>query len=363
MKSDKKVRIGVVGTGLIAYSHGTAIKQNGALCEVTALCDIVEGKAEGFRDKMDFDGAQVFTDFRTLMASGLCDMVSICTSNDVHRPALLCAAEHGLAVLCEKPVGLTEAEVTEMGAVADKAGVTNLAGFTYRHIPAILEIKKIIDSGQLGTIRHFSGRMYADRMANPQHPLEWRHLIEKAGSGVLGDLGSHVLDMAHFLLEGPCGKMTTVQSEMAIMVPARRDSQSGRDVAVTCDDVCNVWAHFESGAGVTVETSRHAPFDLQVFVSGDGGTVDYRMSQYDEYRLHLYQSPGDFFKTFKTVPVSVGTPLAPEPTDRMARQYRYFLSAMLAGEPVHPTITESVGIAHLLDVIQASAKTRQVMEV
>lgn len=364
MQSISKPRIGMIGTGLIAVSHGQGAKNCGRECEVTALCDIAPGKAEKYAQTVGFPNARVFNDYRELIDSGLCDMISICTSNDMHKPIFLYAAEKGMAVLCEKPIGLDEAEVTEMADAAEKAGIPNLSGFTYRHIPAIRELKKLIDDGTLGKINHFRGRMYADRMAAADHPLEWRHLREKAGSGVLGDLISHVLDMGMFLLEKPCGHIHTVYADMSILVPQRKDPNTGRMVHVTCDDACNVIGRFDSGCDIVVEASRHFPFDFEVIVSGDKGWARFSLTDYDNLTLFLYDSPLDYFKQKRVVAVKTpGTPLAPEPSDRMARQYRYMTGCLQEGKPVHPTVRETVEIAHLLDVIRESAKVSAVMKV
>lgn len=364
MQAIKKPRIGIIGTGLIAVSHANGVKTCGLDCEITALCDNEPGKAAGFARLLGIPGARLFEDYRELIDSGLCDLVSICTPNDMHRPVFLHAAEKGLAILCEKPIGLNEAEVAEMAEAAEAHGAVNLSGFTYRRIPAVLQMKKLIDDGTLGKINHFRGRMYADRMAAPDHPLEWRHLEERAGSGVLGDLASHALDMGMFLLEESCGHIRRVYGDMSILVPERRDPKTGEMVRVTCDDVCNVIAKFDSGCDVVLETSRHFPFDFEIVVSGEKGMVRYTLNDYSELTLMLYESPADYFKEKRVVPVKTpGTPLAPEPADRMARQYRYLVGRLQAGEAAHPTVRETMEIAHLLDVIKASARAEQPLTV
>ena len=364
MQAIKKPKIGIIGTGLIAVSHAQGAMNCGRDCEITALCDIVPGKVARFAEALKISGAALFENYKELIDSGLCDMVSICTSNDMHKPIFLYAAQKGLAILCEKPIGLNGAEVEEMAAAAEKHGIVNLSGFTYRRIPAVLEMKKLIDNGTLGEIRHFRGRMYADRMAAVDHPLEWRHLEEKAGSGVLGDLASHALDMGMFLLGEQCGHIRKVFGEMSIRVPERKDPATGRMVKVTCDDVCNIIGKFDSGCDVVVETSRHFPFDFEVLISGEKGLVRFSLTDYDNLGLMLYDSPADYFKQQRTVPVKTpGTALAPEPKDRMARQYRYIVGCLTQGEAAHPTIRETTEIAHLMDVIKASAQSEQVMKV
>lgn len=364
MQAMKKPRIGIIGTGLIAVSHAQGIMACGQDCEITALCDNEPGKAGQFAAVLKIPGAKLFEDYKELVDSGLCDMVSICTPNHMHKPIFLYAAQKGMAILCEKPIGLNKAEVEEMAKAAEQYGIVNLSGFTYRRIPAVLEMKKLIDKGMLGQIRHFRGRMYADRMAAVEHPLEWRHLEEKAGSGVLGDLASHALDMGMFLLGEQCGHIRKVFGEMSIRVPERKDPKTGQMVKVTCDDVCNIIGKFDSGCDVVIETSRHFPFDFEVVISGEKGVVRYSLTDYNNLTLMLYDSPADYFKQYRVIPVKTpGTPLAPEPGDRMARQYRYLIGCLAGGEEAHPTVGETREIAHLLDVIKLSAQKEEVMKV
>lgn len=356
MEPLKKPRIGIVGTGLIAMAHVQGIRNSGRGYAITALCDNEPGKAEKFAGLLKIEGAAYFTDYKALVDSGLCDTVSICTSNDMHKPILLYTVEKGLAVLCEKPIGLTQAEVRDMADAADGAGVPNLAAFTYRHIPAINAIKKLVEDGVLGEIRHFRGRMYADRMAAIDHPLEWRHLAQRAGTGTLGDLASHALDMGMYILGDTCGHINHVYGEMSVFVPERKAPKTGEMVKVTCEDACNVLGRYDSGCDLVIETSRHFPFVFEVVVSGSKGMATFSLDDYDQITLMLYQSPADYFRTRRVVPIKApGTPLAPEPTDRMARQYRYYLGCLQLGQAVHPTIGETLEIAHLLDVIKASA--------
>lgn len=363
MQPIDKPRIGIIGTGLIAISHGQGAKNCGLDCEITALCDNVPGKAEQYAKALGFTGARLFEDYRELINSGLCDMVAVTTPNNMHRPILLYAAGRGLAVLCEKPVGLDADEVEEMAAAAEEAGIPNLAGFTYRHIPAVIEMKKLIDDGVLGKINHFRGRMYADRMAAREHPLEWRHLKEKAGTGVLGDLASHVLDMGMFLLGRQCGHIGKITGDMSIIVPQRRNPATGEMVKVTCEDCCNISGRFDSGCDIIVETSRHLPFELEVVIGGDKGMVSFSLTDYDNLTLLLYDSPLDYFRQKRVVAIkNPGTPLAPEPTDRMARQYRYMIGCLKRGEAPHPTIRETVEIARLLDAVAKSAQKSQFVE-
>lgn len=351
------VKIGIIGTGLIARYHAEAIRTCASDCKIFAICDVDEEKMKKYAEDMEISDAAQYTDYRALIDAKNVDMVSICTSNDAHKEIAVYAAEHGMNLLCEKPLGLNADEVRKMSDACEKYGVINMTGFTYRCIPAMAMIKKLIDDGALGRIYHYRGRFYADRMASVSHPLEWRHLEEKAGSGVLGDLASHTLDMALYLLGGQCHRIKDVYADASIFVPFRKDLRTGEMVGVTSDDVCNVIAHFEDGTEVVLENSRYSPFEMEIHISGEKGSVKYNLSDYDEFRLMLYDSPADYFKTFRTVKV-------PEekknnrvvPTDRMARQYAYMAECVRCGREAHPTIGETIYIQELLDAMKMSYK-------
>lgn len=354
------VKIGIIGTGLIARYHAEAIKMCAPECGVFAICDVDEEKMKKYAEDMELLDAAQYTDYRALIDAKKVDMVSICTSNDKHQEIAVYAAERGVNLLCEKPLGLNADEVRKMAEACECHGVMSMTGFTYRHIPAMAMIKKLIDDGALGRIYHYRGRFYADRMAPVSHPIEWRHLEEKAGSGVLGDLASHTLDMALYLLGGQCHKIKDIYADASILVPFRKDLRTGEMVKVTSDDVCNVIAHFEDGTEIVLENSRYSPFEMEIHISGEKGSVKYNLSDYDEFKLMLYSSPADYFKTFKTVKV-------PEerknnrlvPTDRMARQYAYLADCMKQGKAVHPTIGETIYIQELLDAMKVSYKKKE----
>ena len=351
------VKIGIIGTGLIARYHAEAIKECMADCQIWAICDIDEKKMKKYAEDMELGSVRQYTSYKELIDSSGVDMVSVCTSNDTHKEITVYAAEKGMNLLCEKPLGLNSDEVEMMAAACEKNNVVNMTGFTYRRIPAMAMIKKMIDDGSLGRIYHYRGRFYADRMAPVDHPLEWRHLEEKAGSGVLGDLASHTLDMALYLLNHQCTEIKDVFADASIFVPYRKDEVSGVMTKVTSDDVCNIIAHFEDGTEVVLENSRYSPFEMEIHISGEKGSIKYNLSNYDEFQLMLYESPADYFKTFKTVKVP------PEkrnnklmPSDRMARQYAYMTECVEKHKMAQPAIGETIYIQKLLDVMKTSYK-------
>lgn len=356
------VKIGIIGTGLIARYHARAVRDCGCLCKITAVCDTDEVKMKKYAADMKLFDVQMYTDYKKLVDESGVDLISVCTSNNAHKEISVYIAEKGIHLLCEKPLGLNADEVRKMAAACDEAGIINMTGFTYRRIPAMAMIKEIIDSGALGRIYHYKGRFYADRMAAVSHPIEWRHLEEMAGSGVLGDLASHTLDMVLYLLDKQCRRIKDVYADASVFVPYRKDEKSGNMVRVTADDVCNVIAHFEDGTEIVLENSRYSPFEMEIHISGEKGSVKYHLSDYDEFELMLYDSLADYFKTFKKVKVPCGNENDEcVPSDRMARQYRYIVQCVENHQEAHPTIGETIYIQELLDVMKESYKRKQII--
>lgn len=351
------VRVGIIGTGLIAMSHAASILQCGADCKITALCNHTQEKMDRFADMFNLKDVRKYLDYKEMIDAGELDAVSVCTSNDCHREIVIYAAEHGINVLCEKPLGMNADEVREMAEACEKAGIINMTGFTYRRIPAIAKIKKLIDDGALGHIYHYRGRFYADRLAPLDHEIEWRHLEERAGSGVIGDLASHTLDMALYLLSSQCSKVVDLLADGRVIVPYRKDKATGEMKAVTTEETCTVIGHFDSGCEMVLENSRYSPFDVEIHISGEKGDIKYNLAKYDQFELKLSESPADYFKNYKTVtvePEKAGFKILP--TDRMQRQYLYMCDCIEKGTQAHPTIKETIYIQELLDSMKESYK-------
>ena len=128
------------------------------------------------------------------------DLVDIATPGDTHLPICLAAAKAGKAILCEKPLANSLSEARKMLAAVRQGGATHMLCHNYRKVPAVALARELIAGGELGTIRHFRGTYLQDWSMSPELPLLWRFDKRKSGSGALGDLGSHLIDLARFLV-------------------------------------------------------------------------------------------------------------------------------------------------------------------
>lgn len=149
-----------------------------------------------------FGWEESVTDWRDVIARDDVDLVDVCTPGDTHAEIAIAALEAGKHVLCEKPLANSVAEAERMAAaaaVAAERGVRAMVGFTYRRVPAIALARKLVADGRLGELHHVRAQYLQDWLADPETPLSWRLDKTKAGSGALGDIGAHVIDLTQHI--------------------------------------------------------------------------------------------------------------------------------------------------------------------
>src|SRR5206468_1619342 len=204
----------------------------------------------------------------------------------------IAAAEAGKSVFCEKPLARSVAEAEAMAAAARKAGVTNMVCHNYRRAPAVMLAHQLIADGKLGTIRHFRGTYLQESLVNPDAPRTWRLDRTKAGFGALGDLGSHVIDLARFLV----GEITEVTGTMETFVKQRPlPDDPSRTAPVTVDDTASAIVRFANGALGTIEVTRYAAGRKnhnRFEINGSLGSLGFNLERMNELELYLMSDPG-----------------------------------------------------------------------
>jgi predicted dehydrogenase len=209
--------------------------------------------------------------------------------NSLHAEPTIAAAEAGKHVLCEKPLGRTAAESYDVWSRVAATGVKHLCGFNYRFVPAVRLARELLDEGALGEIRHFRGRYLQDWGDDPTLDT-WRFDPDQAGSGALGDLGTHVIDLARFLV----GEIATVSGLVHTFVPGRQ-----------VDDALEVAVEFAGGAVGTIEATRLALGRRNAFqweINGSEGSLYFDMERMNE--LQVFRDDGDRARGFRTVLVT-----------------------------------------------------------
>jgi predicted dehydrogenase len=237
-------------------------------------------------------------DWREVVADPEVELFVNLGPNGMHAEPTIAAARAGKAVVCEKPLGRDAGESHRMWEEAERAGVTHMCSFNYRFVPAIRLAREMIEGGELGEIRHFRCRFLQEWIADPEFPMVWRLDKRQAGSGVLGDLGAHIVDLARFIV----GEIATVAGQAKTFVPERGG------VPVEVDDAFAATLDFASGAVGTLEASRFclgSKADLSFEVNGAKGSLGFDLARLNELRVYFPDSrPGERAQGFRTVSVT-----------------------------------------------------------
>lgn len=369
------LRFGLIGTGFIGRAHAIALKAAGTVfddieapvCEL--LADATPEKARAAAAALGFRRST--GDWRSLVADPQVDVVDICTPNHMHREMALAAIAAGKHVYCEKPLANTAAEAKEIADAAAAAGVRHLIGFNYICNPMVQLAKQMIAAGELGEIFGFNGVYFEDYMADPAVPWSWRCDRKLAGAGALADLGSHLINTAHFLL----GDITRVSGTLQTVNPVRRDPADGRDKPVENEDIAHVIVDFRRGFPGNFSISRVATgykCGLRWSVFGTRGALEFDQERMNELR---YYDGADRRGRhgFRTLLVSTDhpdfKPFCPAPghglgyNDLKVIEVRNVVKAIAQGSTGWPDFYEGWRVQQVMDAIERSHATRQWTEV
>ena len=374
-----EIGVGLVGYKFMGRAHSNAYRQLPRFFDVdpvprmAAICGRDEAGVQEAADSLGWESYE--TDYRRLMERDDVGLVDVVTPGNTHREIVLAALEAGKHVICEKPLANTLAEAGEMLAAAREAGTINTVCFNYRRAPAVQLAKKLIDEGRLGTIRHWRATYLQDFIMDPQFPLIWRLRKELAGSGALGDIGAHIVDLSQFLLGGiseVVGMMETFVKER----PLEEASAGGGLLAsggaetgeVTVDDAAAFLARFESGAMGTFEATRFAAGrrNKNAFeINGSKGSVAFNLERMNELEVFFVDDDADV-QGFRTVNVTEpdhpfagawwppGHILGYEHT--FVHTMKDLMDGIKAGESPAPTFEDAYRVQAVLDAVERSAE-------
>lgn len=363
-----RLRVGFIGAGFMGKAHAQAIKGL-PICfpdldvdvELTAIAASSPDTARAAATRFGFGSVE--TDWRALVAREDIDIVSILTPNHLHYEMALAAAEAGKHILLEKPMAMSVAQCEEMVDAVRAAGTTNMVCFNYRRTPAVLYARALIDEGWLGRPRAFRGRYLQDWLADPDIPINWRLAGPVAGSGTLGDIGSHVVDFAAFLL----GDITAVSAMLRTWVDERPTPEGGRQ-AVDVDDEVLCMLEFSSGAIGSIEATRFAPGRknyLGFEINFENGSLVFDYERMNELKICDFRS-GD--TDFKTVHLGPNHPYGAHfwPIAALGMGYHEvkmievadFMGAVARGEGVRPDFADGLANQKVLAAIESSARER-----
>nr|MBQ4318222.1 Gfo/Idh/MocA family oxidoreductase [Clostridia bacterium] len=297
----KKIRLGLIGCGGImngAHIPGYISNEN---CEVTAICDISDAALKKTGDRLNVPEENRYHDYKDLLASGLIDAVDIATSNDVHVPIAMAALDAGFPVSVEKPIGMNFDESLALMEKSKKTGLPVFVCFSWRYRDFPRYMKYLIDEGEVGDIYHIYVKCIKNSGLWVGRRMEWRFIEERASSGVLCDLGSHMFDMIRFFGED----FENVYCDRDIIVKRRQLIDSDEWGDVSTDDWANVICRLKSGVSATVTLSRTATSEqdtIEFYVIGSKGSLRFN---YMAGKQNLYKCVGDDVKTFTFKEVTV----------------------------------------------------------
>lgn len=303
----KQLRIGMIGYKFMGKAHSNAYRSlpmffpKALKPEMSVICgrnvEAIEEAAE------QFGWREHVTDWRELVSRDDIDLIDINAPSNVHKEIALAAAKAGKHIFCEKPLALTLADSREMLQAADESGVAHMVGFNYRFSPAVKLAKKLVESGKLGTIYHFRAWFLQDWIIDPEFPLVWRLQKEIAGSGSHGDLGAHLIDLAHYLvgdIQEVIGMSETFIKERPIATDmtglSAKGSKDAPKGAVTVDDATLFLARFENGCLGSFEATRFAAGHRSTNsfeINGSLGSVKFDFERMNELEVYLSSDDED----------------------------------------------------------------------
>ncbi|QDY79866.1 Gfo/Idh/MocA family protein [Streptomyces qinzhouensis] len=321
------------------------------------------------------------TDWRDLIARDDVQLVDICTPGDSHAEIAIAALAAGKHVLCEKPLANSVTEAAAMAAAAEAAaarGQLAMVGFNYRRVPAVAYARQLIAAGRLGALRHLRFTYLQDWLVDPEFPLTWRLRKEHAGSGALGDLGAHIVDLAQYLagerLLGVSALAQTFVTERPLLEGASAGLADGGPGdghrprgRVTVDDAALFNGRLPSGALASFEATRMAAGRknaLRFEINGELGSLAFDLERLNELSFHDHTEPASS-SGFKRILVTEadhpylaawwppGHALGYEHT--FTHQARDLVEALATGAPASPSFADGLQVQRVLSAVEQSA--------
>ncbi|MFF2930739.1 Gfo/Idh/MocA family protein [Streptomyces mirabilis] len=383
--------VGMVGYAFMGAAHSQGWRTVGRVFDLPrspVLAAVCGRDASAVRAMADQHGwAAAETDWRALIARDDVDLVDICTPGDSHAEIALAALAAGKHVLCEKPLANTVEEAEAMTEAAEAAfarGQVSMVGFNYRRLPATSLARKMVDEGRLGALRHVRVTYLQDWLVDPQFPLTWRLRKELAGSGALGDLGAHIVDLAQYLAGEPVVGVSALTETFVRERPLPGGVSSGPTAVsatnpraggvgtVTVDDAALFTGRFASGALASFEASRFATGrknSLRIELNGERGSLAFDLERLNELSYHDHTEPGThagFRRILVTEPDHPyleawwppGHGLGYEHT--FTHQARDLVRAIAAGRRPEPSFADGLRVQRVLAAVEESAEKNSV---
>ncbi|MDQ2692436.1 MAG: Gfo/Idh/MocA family oxidoreductase [Chloroflexota bacterium] len=376
----KDIRIGLIGTGGMGKAHAIAFKNvplvfgnepGRPILEIVA--DIDARALERWANEFGF--ARWTTDWQEVVEDARVDVVDITTPNALHAQMAIAAARAGKHIYCEKPLATTSADAARIVAAVERSGAISIVGFNYLKNPAQAFARQLIEAGELGEITLFRGTFDQDFLVDPDVPFSWRLDRALAGTGSLGDLGSHTIAFAHFLVGDiveVCGlSATTIQERV---VPAHGSGYAARAQhdaekrAVENEDIMEFLVRFDRGAIGTIGTSRIGlgrKLGLTYEIQGTKGSLYYTQERMNEIQLYRDTDPHRE-KGYKTIYIGPEHPgyraffglpgIGLGYNDQKTIEAHALVTAIALGQPVQPDVRFAYKVNKVIDAVDLSCQ-------
>jgi predicted dehydrogenase len=375
--------VGMVGYAFMGAAHSQAWRTVGRVFDLpldvrmAVLCGRNREAAAAAAAKLGWDSVE--TDWKAMLTRDDVRLVDICTPGSSHADIATAALEAGKHVLCEKPLANTVPEaraMVEAARSAAAAGVRSMVGFNYRRVPAVTLARQYVADGRIGVVRHVRAQYLQDWIVDPEFPLVWRLRAEEAGSGALGDIGAHIVDLTQFVAGQ---RLTGVNAMLETFVKQRPlpsassglSASGGTEVGdVTVDDAAVFFGRLDGGALASYEATRFATGrknSIRVEVNGSAGSLAFDLERLNE--LEFYDGTGDpadegFRRILVTEPthpyLSAWWP--PGHTlgwaDTFTHEVKDLVEAVGAGTDPLPSFEDGLQVQLVLDAVQRSAADR-----
>jgi predicted dehydrogenase len=385
IRDSGELRVGMVGYAFMGAAHSQAWRTVNrvfdlpARARMVAVCGRDAGRVSAAAARLGWE--QAVTDWRQLIARDDIDLIDICTPGDSHAEIAIAALAAGKHVLCEKPLANTVAEAEAMVSAAASArarGIRAMCGYNYRRVPAVALMAELVAAGRIGTIRHVRAVYLQDWIVDPEFPLVWRLQREVAGSGALGDIGAHIIDLAQFVtgqaITGVSAVTETFVTERPLPAQASGLSASagngGGTGRVTVDDAALFVARLSGGAVATFEATRFATGrknGMRVEVNGSLGSLAFDLERLNELEFYDATQP-PALQGFSRILVTennhpyISAWWPPGHTigyeHSFTHQARDLIEALALDRDPRPSFEDALQVQRVLEAVQRSAASR-----
>ena len=382
----QNLNVGLVGYKFMGKAHSNALSKigmffdNSCNIKMKALCGRDEAWVKESAEKFGWEGYE--TSWEKLIKRPDIDMIDITAPSDAHKVIAIAAANEGKHVFCEKPLALTLADSREIYEAAEKNKIKHQIGFNYRFVPAVLLAKSLIDSGKIGKIFHVRANFLQDWIIDPDFPLVWRLDKKVCGSGSLGDLGAHFIDLSRFLV----GEIDTVMAMSTTFVKSRPISErmtgltataaaDAPRAAVEVDDGTVFITEFKNGALGVFEATRFAlghKNDLSIEINGELGSLKFVFERMNE--LHYYSANDEAgVQGFRLIQASEGIHPYMQawwpPGHVIGYEHTFihelyeFTESIVNDKATTPNFMDGVKCSQIIEAVELSCERKAIVEV